>query len=105
VASANRSLLIKEKRQLLGVAAGMKARDNGYGVRLDAKKQVVGKAMQKSAANVVQHDRELQGVIRDALHGQVKLGAKSNAKAGGLRFVPVLCVDDFQPRGLSENDG
>ena len=89
----------------MGVATWMKASDNGYNVRLNAKKQVVGKAMQKSATHVAQHDRELQGVLRDALHGQVKLGAKSNAEAGGLRFEPVLRVDGFQPRGLSENDG
>lgn len=63
----------------LGVTAGMKAGDDGYGVGLDAKDQGVGESAHKSAAYVMQHYRKLQCVVRNVLDGDVELAPESHA--------------------------
>ena len=62
-----------------GVTAGMKAGDDGYGVGLDAREQGVGESAHKGAMNVTKHNRVLQGIVRDVLHGHVKLAPESRA--------------------------
>ena len=68
----------------LGVATRVKAGDDGDGVQLDAKEQGARKVAHKGAAHVTKHNRQLQGVVRDGLHREVKLTPEPSAEAGGL---------------------
>jgi hypothetical protein len=81
------------------VSTGVKAGNNRDGVLVEDKEQRVGKATQQDAAHATKHEGELQGVAGDTLHSSGKLDTEPTAKAGALRFIPVLRGDNVRPRG------
>jgi len=82
----------------------MKAGDDGYGVGGDAKEQGVGESTHRGAPYVVQHHRELQRIVRDTPHRDVKLAAESRAKAASLLLIPVLRSGDLRQGSLGKED-
>jgi len=82
----------------------METGDNEQGFVFPDEEQRVRKAAQKCAAHVLEHDRKLPGVGAEALDEGVNRLAEMSAESGGFAFVPVLRLDDFPARALSENN-
>lgn len=84
----------------------METRDDehGIGIVFDDVKQRVRKAAQQGAPHVFVDNRELQRVGADSLGHLVDGSKEAAAQTVCFAFIPVLRVDQFRPRSLSEPD-
>ena len=82
----------------------MKTGNHNWGVILDDKKQRVREAAQEGAADILEHDGKLPGIIAHPFDQGVHRLAETPAEPGGFAFIPILSLDQLLPRGQSEGN-
>ena len=82
----------------------MKTGYNQEGIGPDQKKERMGKFLRARSPESLKDDGKLSGIVGHALHDAVDFGAKAIAETGSLGLIPVLRLEQFRARGLSEKN-
>jgi hypothetical protein len=76
----------------------MKTRNDQEVVALDTKEQHIGKLVDPSPSQGLEHKRKLQRFGYNPLNRAINLGAKATTQPGGFAFIPILRMNEFRPR-------